>query len=384
MKNNEAQILIQKFLRNTAAQSDLDKLEHWLEKKENRDLFNSMVQANYTADYNLSDFKIEEAKNLLLRKIRADKRWRGQQRFNSLLKYAAIFILFLGLGYFFQDGLNISRGQDKLIPANDAITLELEDGTIEILSNGSTKEVIGAEGHIVAVQHDEIITYKEGEGKVEELVYNTLRVPYGKRFSLELSDGTQVYLNAGSWIKYPVRFLSTGERSVEIVGEAFFSVKSDPARPFIVNAEKLNVQVLGTEFNVAAYPEDIQTEVVLLEGKVAMYPDSKSLNEAVALSPGLKGAFARTDEEIEIEKVNVNIYTAWRKGELVFRNLPFHSILKKLERHYHVQIINQNNDLSDEIFNASFNEEEIENVLKYFDETFDINYVITNNTIIIK
>ena len=65
---------------------------------------------------------------------------------------------------------------------------------------------------------------------------------------------------------------------VEIVGEAFFSVKSDPARPFIVNAEKLNVQVLGTEFNVAAYPEDIQTEVVLLEGKVAMYPDSKSLN----------------------------------------------------------------------------------------------------------
>ena len=384
MKDKEAKILIQKFLTNTADEGDTEELKHWLENKENKELFISMVHTDYVADYNLSEFKMGQTKNRLLEKIKADKKWRNQQRFNSLLKYAAILIVFLGLGYFFQNEIKISQGQNKLIPANDAITLELEDGTIEILSNGSTKEVMGAEGKIVAVQHDEIITYNEGEGKVEELVYNTLRIPYGKRFNLELSDGTQVYLNAGSFIKYPVRFLSTGERSVEIVGEAFFSVTSDPNRPFIVNAEKLNVQVLGTEFNVAAYPEDPLTEVVLVKGKVALYPDSTSVQEAVALSPGLKGAYTRRNKEIETEEVNVNVYTSWKNGELVFRNLPFNSILKKLERHYNVQIINQNKDLGKEIFNASFNEGEIENVLKYFDETFDINYVIKNNTIIIR
>ena len=383
MEEAEAQILIQKYLNNSAEKKDVEKLATWLQREDNKETFTSIVQVNYLADYNLMKFEAEKAKNQLLLRIKAEKRKIRKQRMNSVIKYAAVFVLFLGLGYIFQNELNINRGQDKIIPANDAITLELEDGTLEILSTGSIKEVKGAEGNVVAVQKDDIISYKD-EGTVKDLVYNTLRVPYGKRFNLELSDGTQVYLNAGSSIRYPVQFLTTGSRTVDVVGEAYFKVESDPARPFIVNAENLNVQVLGTEFNVAAYPEDTSTEVVLVEGKVALYARPKSIDKAVALSPGLKGAFNRLNEEIQTEEVNVNVYTAWRDGELVFRNLPFHSILKKLERHYHVQIINTNKKLDKEVFNASFDEEKIEKVLEHFDDIFNINYEIKDNTIIIK
>ena len=100
MKNNEAQILIQKFLRNTAAQSDLDKLEHWLEKKENRDLFNSMVQANYTADYNLSDFKIEEEKSTS-EKNKSRQEMERTTAFQFSAKICSYFYSFPWVGVFF-------------------------------------------------------------------------------------------------------------------------------------------------------------------------------------------------------------------------------------------------------------------------------------------
>ncbi|WP_420603088.1 FecR family protein [Flagellimonas sp.] len=186
--------------------------------------------------------------------------------------------------------------------------------------------------------------------------YNTLTVPYGKTFELLLSDGTKAHLNAGSSLKYPVQFLNGMERKVFVSGEVFLNVEKDKDHPFVVGADDLNVRVLGTQFNVHVYPEDEVAEVVLVEGAVALYPENEAYHTdtSTRLEPGFKASFDKTDKKIETEAVMTDIYTSWMHGELVFRNMSFNNILKKLERQYNVNIINNNEGLSSEKFNASF------------------------------
>ena len=215
------------------------------------------------------------------------------------------------------------------------------------------------------------------------MVYNTLTVPYGKRFEIKLSDGTNVHLNAGTSLKYPVKFFKGENRQVFLNGEAFFDVTSDKNHPFIVNAESLNVEVFGTEFNVSAYPEDSTTDVVLVEGSVGLYNENETLKDGVTIVPGTKGSHEKKQNNISTEKVNIEIYTQWMQGGLVFRNSTFENISKKLERHYNVKIINNNEHLNKEVFNASFKQESIDIVLSYFSDSYNIEYTIQENTIYI-
>ena len=143
------------------------------------------------------------------------------------------------------------------------------------------------------------------------------------------------------------------------------------------------MEVLGTEFNVLAYPEDGVTDVVLVEGSVGMYADDDKEENTIVLTPGLKGTFDKANTNIATENVNTNVYTAWRKGELVFRQMPLDNILKKLERHYNISIVNNNKALGQEVFNASFKDQSIEKVLGYLNTLYGIEYEIENNTIVI-
>ncbi|MEM6541778.1 MAG: FecR family protein [Bacteroidota bacterium] len=196
---------------------------------------------------------------------------------------AAVFIGVLTLGYFYQQGAFDSSENNLLVPTNESITLQLEDGTIEVIDPTATKDLRDKDGNLVANQSQTQLRY-DGEA-AKTLVYNTLTVPYGKRFDVVLSDGTIVYMNSGTELKYPVSFLNEGNREIFVQGEAYFDVASDAARPFIVNAEELNVEVLGTEFNVLAYPEDGVTDVVLVEGSVGMYADDTKEENTVVLTP---------------------------------------------------------------------------------------------------
>lgn len=295
---------------------------------------------------------------------------------------AAVFIAVLTIGYFYQQGAFHTADENMLVPTNASITLQLEDGTIQVIDPNATKDVRDIDGNLVASQAQSQLDYSETNA-MEELVYNTLKVPYGKRFDVVLSDGTIIYLNSGTELKYPVSFLSEGNREVFVEGEAYFDVTSDKARPFIVNAEALNVEVLGTEFNVLAYPEDGFTDVVLVEGSVGMYDDVSADETATILSPGFKGVYNKTAQSIATEKVNTSVYTAWRNGELVFRQMPLDNILKKLERHYNITIVNNNKALGQEVFNASFKDQSIEKVLGYLNSLYGIEYKIENNRIII-
>jgi ferric-dicitrate binding protein FerR (iron transport regulator) len=263
--------------------------------------------------------------------------------------------------------------------------LQLANGDVQIISAGKKSQVTDSEGNVVANHNGNKIAY-DTETPLEKLVYNTIKIPYGKRFELELSDGTIVHLNSGTTLKYPVRFIAGENRQVFLDGEAFFDVTKDKKHPFIVNADNLNIRVLGTHFNVSSYPEDNLTDVVLVEGSVGLYTANEKFdaNKNTVLKPGYKGSFNRKDNHIETKPVITDVYTSWMEGRLTFKNMSFNDITKKLERHYNVTIVNQNKKLANEKFYASFGDEPIEKVLSYFNDVHGINYTIKNNEILIK
>lgn len=382
MKKSEG--LIVKFITNQASQEEIEILTKWLEDTDNQKVFRDFVKTNYAIDYAMHTFDSTEAKQQLVKKMKRDNSIFYKRRVQSYFKYAAVLVLFIGLVYFFQKSNFVAQKDSVLIPKEEAITLLLDDGSVQIINPSSSRNVTDKLGKIIGKQDKNKISYNNGLSE-EHLVYNTLRIPYGKRFEVALADGTIVHLNSGTSLRYPVRFIKNKNRQVFLTGEAFFEVAKDRAHPFTVNTQEMNVEVLGTKFNVSTYKEDRTTDVVLVEGKVGLYKDQKTKNDWVKLTPGLKGSNIKGQQDITTEKVNTDIYTAWIQGNLVFKNMTFDAIIKKLERHYNVTFINKNKTLGNEIFNARFDEKEsIAFVLKYFSDSYAIDYEVKDNKVIIR
>ncbi|OYX85802.1 MAG: hypothetical protein B7Y83_03555 [Flavobacteriales bacterium 32-34-25] len=305
---------------------------------------------------------------LYIESIDADKNWEELKErikikknpivinWRTVFQYAAVFVCLLGLVYVFQ---NKTNKPDKIVIPDDAIQLVLENGDIQVLSPNGEKQIIKKDGGVVASQKENQISYTSNNS-IDKLVYNEIKIPYGKTFVVTLSDGTVVNMNAGSSLKYPVQFIKGHNREVVLEGEAFFDVTKDKKHPFIVKTRGMDVKVLGTKFNVSSYKEEADINTVLVEGSVSLSSGAKP-NEKTMLVPGEKGTWNNQKTAIAVEKVDTRIYTEWMTGELVFRKAAFKDIIIKLERSYNVTIENNKKELWDKKFNASFNKN-IENI----------------------
>lgn len=378
------QKLIQKFLNKTISQEERKLLEDWiLESEGNMVFFKNLIKES---DKKISiDFDSDTAYQKF--NLTIDSKKPKARIPYTIFKYAAVAVLFLGIAYFYHQSFLTSDLKNTTTPNEESITLELENGSMEIISEGVITQIVNTDGKVIGQQNGNRLIYNKTEGDSDELVYNQLTVPYGKRFELELSDGTTAYLNAGSSLKYPVKFLKGESRQVYLTGEAFLDVAKNVDQPFIINTGELNIRVLGTQFNVSTYPEDETSEVVLVEGSVGLYSGNEDyqVEQSTVLKPGFKGSFNKKNGEMTTKPVITSIYTSWMNGELVFRNMTFGNILKKLERHYNVIIINKNIMLSDKVFNANFGKEPIQNVLEELKNNYGIRYEISDaNKIIIE
>ncbi len=374
---------ITKLLLGTITEKEIIELQNWLKDPSNQAVLDSYVRDYH--DLNLATLKnnLGEAYNKVCYQI--DKTEKPVQRLlPNWTKYAAAIVLLFGLGLFFQQGFFSPQDQNVLIPKDESVTLELDNGTIQAIDANGAKEVRDSKGNIVATQKQDQISYSQ-ISKKEDLVFNTLKTPNGKKFQLELSDGTLVYLNAGSSLRYPVNFLGEGPRKVFLTGEAYFDVIRNESNPFIVNVDELDVKVLGTEFNISAYGEDEHIDVVLVKGAVHLNKKDRLQDDAVELSPGQKGSYKQDSMgTITVGEVNTNLYTSWMQGNLIFRGVTFNGILKKLERHYNIEIVNTNAELEKEVFNARFDNVDIGEVLGYFNEIHSIEFKIEENKVKIK
>lgn len=299
----------------------------------------------------------------------------------NIFKYAAVFICLLSLIYVFQ----YKTGKEsKIVVSPDAIQLVLENGDIQVLNPNGEQQIIKKNGEVVASQKENEINYRSANS-MNKLVFNEIKIPYGKTFKVMLSDGTLVNINAGSSLKYPVQFIKGHNREVVLEGEAFFDVAKDKAHPFIVKTRGVDVKVLGTKFNVSSYREDIDISTVLVEGSVSLSAVDNANTKAM-LVPGEKGSWDSKKAEIAIDKVDTRFYTEWINGEIVFRKTAFKDIIIKLERTYNVTIENNRKDILDKKFNASFNTnvESIEKVLETMSKIQGFTYKKEGRHIIIK
>lgn len=211
----------------------------------------------------------------------------------------------------------------------------------------------------------------------ERIVMQTITSLQGTVSQFQLADGTKVWLNSGSELQFPNRFAGDF-REVKLKGEAYFEVKENRKKPFRVNASELNVEVLGTSFDVANYQDEKMSEVILIEGKVNLSAIDKSkVNRQIILHPGQRGVYKVNTGKISTEEVNVDKYIAWRDGNLIFRDDKMEEVVKRLSRWFNVEIFVEDPEINSYIYKASFRNENLLQVLNLLKISAPIDFRVT-------
>ncbi len=213
-------------------------------------------------------------------------------------------------------------------------------------------------------------------------VYTTSRItnsswvevhsPHGARTQFSLPDGSTGWLNGGSVIKYPVQFGSS--RNVTLSGEAYFEVTKNPVSPFVIDANKIKIKVLGTSFNVFSYQNDSVAEVVVADGKVEVTNPNLKFKEI--LFPSDRLTLNTIKNSYSKSTVDVKEYISWKSGKLIFNNDPLTDVIRRLSRFYNVEFEVKENVDRNQLFRAFLEEESLEEVLRYMKMTMDIDYTI--------
>ena len=396
---NKLDMLFQKLVDNTISKKELDCLTELINSS-NLDIIKNEVWAKHWENVKNGNLPHKKRKNedskILLQKIlfkiedlENKKKVRNVAPYNNIKYWSAIAATLLLLaGIYFFNQKNTELPSTPVViqhnPNSDAITLQLDNGTIETISENGKRKITTTNGNLIASQQGNSLQYTGTETQ-NKLVYNTLYVPYGRQFDLVLSDGTKVKLNSGSSIKYPVRFLKGQDRKVFLKGEAYFDVTTDKAHPFIVNADEMNIRVLGTQFNLSFYAEDEDISTVLVEGAVVLYKEGADINtnSSSQLVPGQSAEWNKISNTMTIKEVDTDLYTAWVDGYLVFKAAPFYSIRTKLERHFNITIEDKSGRLENQIYTATFRNETIMEILEAFKEDTPFEFIKEGSKIII-
>jgi ferric-dicitrate binding protein FerR (iron transport regulator) len=269
-----------------------------------------------------------------------------------------------------------SQKNNRILPGRNQAVLTLSDGRKIALNDGIS-------GHLATEENVEI--KKVGNGQVQYAIkgdlqsrqpqYNTISTPRGGEYSIILPDGTKVWLNAQSSLTYPVYF-SGKERVVKIQGEAYFEVAKNKAMPFKVLSDAVEVKVLGTHFNVMAYPDELSVQTTLLEGSV-------SINNRL-LKPGQQAQTVKANSLTSIGNVNTDDVIAWKNGRFSFRNEDIQSIMKKISRWYDVDVEFKDKNILNKNFGGSFSRfDNVSEMLHVMELTGVIHFKIEGRRIVV-
>ncbi|TDO04088.1 FecR family protein [Sunxiuqinia elliptica] len=272
--------------------------------------------------------------------VRSNKRSKVG-RWGKWMRYAAMMVLVFISGavsfYVYETTREVHYELSEVNDPNQGeAKIVLSDGTEISLEKNESEITYDSFGSQLVVNND-TITQSRKEGK--ELM-NKVIIPYGKKSMIMLSDGTKVWLNAGSQLVYPSVFLRN-KREVVLVGEAYFDVTKNQDKPFIVRTAELNVRVLGTKFDVSAYPEDDFVATTLEEGSVGLEIKGKGLlaeDKQILLTPNQKISLNKATRETTVRVVDVSMYTSWKEGILKSESEDLIRLIKKIERYYNIEI----------------------------------------------
>jgi ferric-dicitrate binding protein FerR (iron transport regulator) len=270
-----------------------------------------------------------------------------------------------------------------IVPGGNKAYLTLTNGTNIILDDAKNGEIAAKTGVKVSKTGNGMLVYhfenKAGETAVNAAPeFNTITTPRGGQYKVELVDGTKVWLNAASSIKFPQAFTGA-DREVELTGEAYFEVAKNKAKPFIVKANGTQVQVLGTHFNVNAYSDNANITTTLIEGSVRM----SNAGSAVMLSPGQQGTTTEKGAAIKVSRADTEENLAWIKGFFVFHDESIVNIMKQVSRWYDVDVEYRDDVQQNEFGGTISRYKNITELLNNMQLTRTIHYKIEGRRVII-
>ena len=311
--------------------------------------------------------------------------------FRINMKYwsiAASVILLLGVGYFFLSKKNtpslVKADAEKviendLLPGGNRAILTLGDGQ-QIVLDSSQNGNLANQGNISVIKLDDgRIAYKDANEKPADIVYNTISTPRGGQYQVDLADGSKVWLNAASSLRFPTRF-SGGERKVEITGEVYFEIAKKDGAPFeVILTNGSKVQVLGTHFNVMSYADEKRIETTLLEGSVRFVHNEKS----IVIKPGQQIVLDETTSDLSLNnQVDMEAVMAWKYGKFYFKNSDIESVMKQLSRWYDVDV--EYRGKVDKKFEGSVSRDiSASNIFKILEATGGVSFTIDGNKILV-
>ncbi|MEM9142832.1 MAG: FecR domain-containing protein [Bacteroidota bacterium] len=380
-------VLVEKFLIRTLSKKERDQLKKWvLKDTKNREAFKNRIR-EHSRNATSHPFDGQKALGQFLETV--DQKNKKSTFSRIAWRYAAVFVGLVVSGY--AANLYLSR-QDTVSPVVDvehnaereSVRITLGDGTEQILSTNGDKVLANKDGRTVARRSPKSLDFRDVDPEARIFsALHTIYVPFGQTFNLTLSDGTKVWLNAGSSLKFPHFFVPSAQRTVFLSGEGFFDVAKDAERPFVVNAENVDVKVLGTRFNISAYEGEDTITATLVEGAVKVYEDS-SPNENLLLDPDHQAAFAKANSTFKVKEVDARLYTSWMRNTLIIDHLSFRQILDKLERTHNVTIVNTVERLNSERFVGEFDNDTLDNILATIASSTPFTFERNNGIITIK
>jgi len=277
---------------------------------------------------------------------------------------------------------NLAINRTAIIkPGNSKAVLILNDGSVHDLT-ASKHLVLTESGADIKVEGNKLL-YTEEEDVSKSIKYNTLIIPRGGEFFLQLSDGTKVWLNSETTLRYPVQFIGE-ERKVELTGEAFFEVARNEKVPFLVESGDQTVKVLGTEFNISSYKENSLISTTLVKGSVEVFIKNKP-DKKQTLVPNEQITISKIDGLISKQKVNPYQYIAWKDGRFVFDDQNLCEIMKTLSKWYNVDVVFAREELKNFRFTGNLERySDFGEVLKKIQKTNEVEFTIENKQITIR
>lgn len=378
---NEIGHLLQKYFSGTIMPDEQRLLDSWMrEKEEHKQLFERLRKdTRFAEEYGI------------FREVDTTRAWEAfrvknglgrQRRMTTWIKYAAVIalpLLVAGVWLLFPRGgeQSIPVAQNtKIVKREVSPVLEVVGGGKVILEKEKDKMIEAGRG-VEVQQSSGMLVYSDSV--VSEYVdTNVLRIPKGGEFKLQLADGTQVYLNSATDLRYPVAFTGS-ERRVYLKGEAYFEVAKDAEHPFIVVTDDVQVRVYGTSFNVNTLGAD-GVRTVLVEGKVGIR--GQDSDREYVLKPNELAFYDRDTRDMKIETVDPDLYTLWRKGIFVFERETLENIMNTLSLWYDMEVFFQSESAKKLHFSGHMKRyEQVEDILHAITDATGVVFTINDRTV---
>jgi transmembrane sensor len=314
----------------------------------------------------------------LLNSIARQKR---RQMIRTWYAAAAVILLILSSGLYFNNlkkktiviaKTESPRFKNDVLPGDNRAVLTLDDGSQINLDDAQNGVLASEDNTDIRKTGSGKLEYSAGEKLIQTVKYNTLSTPMGGQYQLSLPDGSKVWLNSGSSIRFPTAFIGK-ERVIELKGEAYFDITENKKMPFIVRTNNsMDIKVLGTQFNVMAYDDEKSINTTLLEGSVQILKESGT----AFLEPGQAAILNKGTGKIKVAEADIDDAVAWKNGYFIFSNENIESIMRKVSRWYNIEVDYQGNLSNKDFVGTISRDKNISELLKMLELTGAIHFKV--------